>query len=1164
MALKRATKSLPLSGGIVEEVDDFLLEPAGMQYMENLRFTKKDAAEKAEPTSLIASTGGANHTVDAYGIWTRGDDVSIVENNNVLVSLDAGVTWDQISQDTDLLGIEKILSTAEANGGMNFTCAPIGNFTAAPRSFVPSLYGVAYERLRQDTATLDNFRDVVVATYELDGRLITEKVIENHCTPRMMWDDSGATLMMVDTTNGDLRIESASEASRAFQFSSTTAHDIRLFNQHYNTTNDGWGAPASELLGEDMRLGHSVDYRYNNAALTMFTDIESSAGVAAWKSQGTIEWTELLNGGPTGTLQLILGDVPPTYNSVLDCTTDGTDAYLLIARTDTSAALGGTSLWIYSEPLGGGTITAWQFRTGLTGQFVNGSLRLDTSGDLFVAATFASGHPDDLQITTQGSHRVEWFQLNDPLTTQTIPFSGELFSHRLISNLVVDKNGLPHFVVQQWDNYNPEAIPTIGASPDIPALTTAHKKPTTSILIDLEFSTGVAQVQATFDAGQSKAMPPGMEEQNIHIMNLYYFDQGIGTAGAHQFWFGNNNILTAEDDFYYISKDTANAWALNDGRIPLVPGAARLNLYRLQSSIRVPYVTFPDGLFMGTSCPSWYDGSRELSSITAIESPEIVSADMDGDGGTYTAYQDLGLGNDLPIVIQAVAGYYDDAGLVHRSAPSVPLYVGNAQASVTTALWTRAWVTPPLTLSKDHSHFIEIYESLPGGVPTLAATRQLTSGNADAKVTLRWATNVNPTTINHDIGVTEFRGSKAIYTAGNVLAADPWPNFDIVIKSGRRLFAHSIADESAVFYSKTFENGVSPEFSASLVVSLGNETISAMGSVDDKVILWTRDSMWMMYGTGPDNTGANGDFFVEKLPFQTGCIDQESVLSYDDGIAFYSNTTREFHTITRDLQLIDLGENVKVMTEGSAFDVKRGLVYPEAHELRWYCSQTPGPEYITDSATNSPPQPPRPFLENQTPTSPVFVFNYKYNKWSILDDGSPDFHIVGLLDGKPCGLKNWIFYSTTETWTDSNLAKWETPWIKVNQLQDYGRFYGATFLGKYLSSWSDTGSGVESGDLQVTVKYDYEGPLGSTDVYRFRANRDFDPAGGDRFQFELNGLSRQKCQAVKFQIEEIATSAVEVWEPTYARGRGISLVAVDLLYGAKGGSSRTFSQKRVK
>jgi hypothetical protein len=141
--------------------------------------------------------------------------------------------------------------------------------------------------------------------------------------------------------------------------------------------------------------------------------------------------------------------------------------------------------------------------------------------------------------------------------------------------------------------------------------------------------------------------------------------------------------------------------------------------------------------------------------------------------------------------------------------------------------------------------------------------------------------------------------------------------------------------------------------------------------------------------------------------------------------------------------------------------------------------------------------------------------------------------------------------------------KWETPWIKVNQLQDYGRFWEATLLGKYLSDWKDNGAGLEAGDLKVTTKYDYEGLNGDVDEYTFRSNVDFDPTDGERLQFKVFP-GRQKCQAIKFIIEEQLTTKVDDAEPNYTLGRGFELTSIDLVYGAKGGSSRNFGTRRQK
>jgi len=1140
---------------MTEEVDEFLLEAPGMASMRNVRFTKLDTCEKAEPTSFVAVTGGANHSVDAYGMWTKDNDVSIVANNEVLVSLDSGDTWDVYAQDTDLLGIEKVCSTIEGSGAINFQMQPLGTYVASPLSFDITHYACAWERVRQTSQAVDNFRDVVTAIYDADGRLLSEKVIASASSPRLQpLGGTSCALLCVDIF-GDFHLEVGSSITEAFTFVNTYARTIRDYNHYYNSTNFGWGAAGFELDGENMRLGYSVDMMDNNHSTAFHSPLNASFGVVGFKAGGAIEWERTALGIPQGSPQILTVDSDPLYYALLDAHTDGTYNYFLIAEQDTTTWALGTRVGLFREVVAGGTPDIYWFATNLNGPVVNGSIHLDNGGDdMYVAFTMAYGDPEQLMQTTLGRHALLLRKMSGVTGSfpPSLDTSQELFSQRLVSNIVVDKNDFPHLVVQQWDNWNPDDG-AISASPDIPALTSTHQKPLTSVHLRWDYIDEEVDVIASYDAGQSKAMPASIEEQNNALMSMVYFDQGIAEAGAHQFWFGNRNLLTAEDNFYFLTNGTANAWPINDGRVPLHPGTARMNIYHLQSSLRVPYEQFSTGMFVGTSLPVWYDGSRELVESTSLESPEVCGLTMDGDGGTYLAYQELGIAADASKACQAVCGYYDDGGLVHRSAPSAPLYFGRAEATITTGHKVVAYVTPPLSVARNRQYFIEMYENFPGETPQLCATRWVSDNQASERQDVAWATNLNPTTLAHDLNVTGFRTAKALYTAGNVLAADPWPSFDLLAKSGRRIFAHSIGDPSAIFYSKTFENGIAPEFSAALVISLGNETITALAAIDDKVIAWTHDEMFLIYGTGPDNTGANGDFFVEKFPHKMGCIDQDSILQYADGIAFFSNSTREFQLVTRDLQIQDLGESVKGITDDDSFDIVRALVYPDEHELRWYCNRSLPTKWLPDGGETDVPQPPRPQMETEVPTSLVIVYNFKYKKWSFLDD-TADYHIVGLVDGKPAGLFGWNFYKTSDTWSDAELCQWETPWIKVNQLQDFGRFYGATFVGKYLSSWTDNGAGVESGDLQVTVRYDYEGQGGQADVFRFRANKELGDTNGRRLQFKIRP-PRQKCQAVKFEIEEVATTAIEVWEPTYAPGRGFVLTAVDIHYGAKGGSA---------
>lgn len=1162
MALKRATKSLPLFGGQTGEVDNYLLEPGGMEKMWNLRYDKKDSAIKQKGFEYVSASGGANHTVDAYGMWSKEDDVVFVENNEVLRSRDNGATWENFEQSTDLLGIERMAGSIPQSGASNFTYQPLGTAGSGTMEWTHTC--IAYERIRQDTSTISNHRDVVLEVYDADGRRTGYSVVEDAHSP-IAYPASNYTLchVMMATTTGDIKIYAASQASETWQSSTTHTKAMRDYCQTYNTTNEGYGRVGSELKGEDMRLGYSVDMRYNNTCLRAYRKPGDDYGVCAYKEGSSIKWHRLWSNTLTGSAQTTGTDSGDDYYTLLDCCNDDTYVYLLIAQSDTFSIAGNTNLFVVREPVGGGTVVWTTVTTGLSFVPINGSIRPGASDDLYCAVTYAEGDPTVLMQDTTGQSGVRWYYMVDRTGSMSFSIGDITYSHRLVSNIVLDKNDSPHAVLQQWDNWNPDDG-TVGTSPNIPAATPTHKKPVTSVHVRWDRSNLELDVIATYDPGQSKAMDASREEQNQHIQSLVYYDGGVGTAAAHQFLFCNRNILSAEDHFYFLTNNTTNAWATNDGRVPLHQATAKGNVYRLQSSIPVEYLTFDNGMFMGTSVPTWYDGGQFLSEVTTLESPEIVGVTMDGDGASYLAYQDVGISGEDSKFIQAVVGFYDDAGAVHRSAPSASVYYGNAIATTTTGYKVSAYITPPIGLG-NRDYFIEVYEALPGATPQLAATSWFTNNDAGSRRTVTWATNLNPTTGSQDMDVGEYRASKTIYTAGNVLAADPWPNFKALVRSGRRLFGLSIADPSTIYYSKVFENGVVPEFSASLVLEVGNEEITALGAIDDKIVAFSKSKIFFLYGTGPDNTGANGDFFLEQLPHAAGCTQPRSVLTYDDGIAFLDSVSNEFKLLTRDLQLTDMGEHIKDITDTSintAFSVKRALVYGKNHELRWYCNaSTPVNQQITGGNTDVQ-RPPIPNVRETWPSANLCcIYNYKYGKWSLLEE-SADMHIYGLHQNYIAGLLNWDYYRESDDWKDADLCTWETPWIKVNQLQDFGRFYKATFLGRYLSNWDDSTGPVESGDLQVTIYYDYEDSAG--EVKRWRANKELSSDHGNRLQVDVIP-ERQKCQAIKFKIEEIATEKIEVWEPTYTTGQGIQLVSVDLHYGAKGGSGgKSLGKKRSK
>lgn len=1169
----------------MEEVDDFLLEPGSMQYIENARFPKKDVAEKVRPFGQGVVTGSAGFTADALAIWSDNDKrAAVVSPRRVSHTDDAGVTWGTDTKTMDLLGIKRICSSQEQQGFHSFTWAPMGIVNGI--FFTPSTALCAFERVEK--VSRRNQRQVVVQTYNMTtGELIDERLHENAHSPRVHslggvggqavygFVQNGNLLYYGLGVSGDLQ-----SATLAGNFS----FDVEDRNGYID--NDD-GLLDAQNYG-DLRFGWNFTMTNYNGQHVSYHDIKTGRGCTAFKDGGSpFEAVRITfhgaTGVPSGGTFAVAFDFIGSRNSVLDCCVDttGTYAYVLVGRISDSENEWDTKL--YQVRLSDGNVRG-DYTVGSQGQRVpvNGSVRC-SSGSVWCAVTYAYDYPTDTMING-GAHRIVWDRVDDQTDWSTSPPTSSdaqefIFNHRLCSNIVIDKDNRAYCVVQQWSNWNPGItdLGAVPANPDVPTPTITGNKPVTSILIRLDVDTDIHNsVVATFDAAQSKAVPFPSDEQSVHKGGeLYYFSNGApGNNGYHQFFYGNSVAYTVWDAAYYLSTSAADAYVStsdpkDEWRRLLALGSGAFRVYQVENDIPTYWANFPDGAIAGASVPIWYDArGRNVMSGGMLDSPEIVKITrVGGNGATYNAYADTGEGSETPKAYTAVWKFTDTAGRVHRSAPATPVFVGKLEAADTTTEEITVIVTPPIMLQRERGTlYLEIYESFQGGPFQLAATDIKNFFDASLVTAQEVVVNVSGTSVRD---IYNYREAPQLYTEGDVLAADPWPNFDYVVQSGRRMFAHSIADPSTVYYSKVFEPNVAPEFSAALTITLGNNEITALGTIDDKTLCFTEDGIWVIYGTGPDNTGANGDFFVEKLTHTVGCEDQRSVQNIKDGVFFYSSTTGEFHLLTRDMNLVDIGAGVRDISRRIT-NVDASVVDPSAHEVRWWVQLDPAVPFLPIGQTvDVPAQPPRPFLENLTDNEGSLVYNYRHQKWSFHELGSPGETLGGgalILDNKVSIIStSWVNYVESDTeWRWSNRMKWETPWLRVNQLQDFGRFYEATILGKYLSSWTDTGNGIEAGDLWVTVKYDYEGADADTDTYVFKANQDFNPVEGDRLQLRVRP-KRQKCQAVKFIIEERATTAIEVWEPTYTNGRGFQLTAIDLLYGSKGGSgSKNLGSRRRK
>jgi hypothetical protein len=108
-----------------------------------------------------------------------------------------------------------------------------------------------------------------------------------------------------------------------------------------------------------------------------------------------------------------------------------------------------------------------------------------------------------------------------------------------------------------------------------------------------------------------------------------------------------------------------------------------------------------------------------------------------------------------------------------------------------------------------------------------------------------------------------------------------------------------------------------------------------------------------------------------------------------------------------------------------------------------------------------------------------------------------------------------------------------TGWISFNQIQGFGRAYRFALLGESRDKHT----------LTVKVYYDYDDSA-SVDTYTFTTSSATDAV----LQFRAH-LSKQKCQAVKFEIYDADNSA--------SVGDGFAIDQITIEVGTKKGIFRT-------
>lgn len=310
------------------------------------------------------------------------------------------------------------------------------------------------------------------------------------------------------------------------------------------------------------------------------------------------------------------------------------------------------------------------------------------------------------------------------------------------------------------------------------------------------------------------------------------------------------------------------------------------------------------------------DGSSYVSLYHPPLLPESVSLAGAG-GGSMTLLGTYGF--------VAVYKFVDGAGRVHRSPPSVPVFVTltGAQASATVSV---------ATLRIDVRQFasfnvsIEVYRTIANG--TVYYKDNEFSNDPSTDATGYTSTSADSTIRNNEI----------LYTTGGVLPSFAPTAFVALVEYKARLVGIRAEDRKTCWYSKELKSGQAPGFHPkfSLVFDSFDGDLTALGVLDDKIIFFKRSTIYALAGDGPDDNGVGGFDNPQQITNSQGTINPRSVVQTPAGLMFEG--ARGLWQLDRGGQLTFVGAPVQPFFTGGGRDITAAVLVPDYAQVRFFTS----------------------------------------------------------------------------------------------------------------------------------------------------------------------------------------------------------------------------------
>jgi hypothetical protein len=382
---------------------------------------------------------------------------------------------------------------------------------------------------------------------------------------------------------------------------------------------------------------------------------------------------------------------------------------------------------------------------------------------------------------------------------------------------------------------------------------------------------------------------------------------GVRNAGAYRFPVATSN----SEEFGPINNAAITSTSINVGQ------------FDFTGALSYSYAEGNGSSFVSGGVPSYYDGLSfpELSFFSWPVAPVIAIT-------TGTA---IGIGTYGYALCWA---QLDDQGLIHRSA--------FWEYNVTTTMGNQAVNLSVLDLPfsgryrSNGQPFLEIYRTAVNGTIFYFVTALQSSASATYFT-------VPPTYLSYlDVATDATIETNTLqYTTGGVLDSVCPPSARHMIRHVDRLWLIDDIGQN-IWYTTNFNEGDAPYFNETLTLSFTKETLTALASMDDKLVAFSATSIWYVEGYGPANTGLGSDLTTAvQVPTMTGTPDWRSVVSTPDGVYFQSGYDGLIYLLDRGLNVTCVGKVIQDWMGAVADDYPAQVtalsaqMVPLTNQIRW-------------------------------------------------------------------------------------------------------------------------------------------------------------------------------------------------------------------------------------